>query len=192
MKKLIYLVIILLIILISGLAYLLLKNKSLENNQPPVVITNFIECLTAGNIIMESYPRQCRDLTGNIFVEDIGNELDKADLIRLDSPRPNQEIISPLIVSGQARGYWFFEGSFPVSLVNWDGLIIANGIAQAQGDWMVEDLVPFKTILTFDNPVFTGVNQEHFSHRGALILQKDNPSGLPEHDDALEIPVWFK
>jgi len=27
---------------------------------------------------------------------------------------------------------------------------------------------------------------------GTLILEKDNPSGLPEHDDSLEIPVVLK
>ena len=27
--------------------------------------------------------------------------------------------------------------------------------------------------------------------RGSLILKKDNPSGMPEHDDALEIPIFF-
>ena len=31
-----------------------------------------------------------------------------------------------------------------------------------------------------------------FSRRGFLMLKKDNPSGLPEHDDALEIPIYFK
>jgi len=147
-------------------------------------ITNFAECAAAGNPVMESYPRQCR-LGSETFIEDIGNTVEKNDLIILDSPRPNEEIASPLIVSGQARGYWFFEGSFPVILTNWDGLIIADGIATAQDEWMTEDFVPFKASLDFTAD--TGV-----SNRGSLILKKDNPSGLPENDDALEIPVFFK
>ena len=43
----------------------------------------------------------------------IGNELEKADMIRVDAPRPNQVIQSPLTVKGEARGAWFFEASFP-------------------------------------------------------------------------------
>ena len=69
-------------------------------------------------------------------------------------------------------------------LVNWDGLIIAEGHAEAQSDWMTEEFVPFKAVLTFNAPAY--------KNYGTLILRKDNPSGLPEHDDALEIPVLFR
>ena len=147
-----------------------------------LVVTNFEECLATGSAVMESYPRQCR-YEGVTYVEYIGNELEKADLIRLESPRPNQVIGSPLVITGEARGYWFFEASFPVFLTNWDGLIIAQGIATAQDEWMTGDFVPFKATLNFV------VDENVYSNRGTLILQKDNPSGLPEHDDALEIPV---
>lgn len=146
-------------------------------------INSFDDCVKAGNPIMESYPRQCR-AGSQTFTEEIGNELDKADLIRLDSPRPNQIITSPLTITGQARGTWFFEASFPVILTDWDGKIIAQTVATAQGDWMTEDFVPFSATLEFDQPAY--------GQRGALILQKDNPSGLSEYDDALEIPVLFQ
>lgn len=146
-------------------------------------INSFETCVAAGNPVMESYPRQCQ-ANGEVFVEYIGNELEKLDLIVLDNPRPNQEIESPLVVRGRARGYWFFEGDFPVILVDWDGLIISQGIAQAQGEWMNEDFVEFEAVLEFEKP--------SFDSRGSLILQKDNPSGLPENDDALEIPIVFK
>lgn len=115
--------------------------------------------------------------------EYFGNELEKKDLIRITSPRPNQAIRSPLTITGEARGYWFFEASFPVVLTDWDGLIIGQGIAQAKSDWMVTDFVPFEATLTFT------ADKNAYSNRGTLILRKDNPSGLSEHDDALEIPV---
>ena len=146
-------------------------------------INNFFDCLAVGNPVMESYPRQCR-AGDQVFVEGIGNELEKMDLIKLDQPRPNQEIESPLIVEGQARGFWFFEGDFPVILTNWDGLIIAETYATAQSDWMTEEFVRFKAEIEFAKP--------ELYNTGALILQKDNPSGLPENDDALEIPIFFK
>jgi len=146
------------------------------------LITNFAQCALAGNAIMESYPRRCR--SGDVlFLEEIGNELEKHDIIRVDYPRPNAEITSPLIIKGEARGTWFFEASFPVVLVDWDGRIISQSIAQAKSDWMTEDFVPFEATLTF------ALDKDIYSNRGALILQKDNPSGLPEHDDALEFPV---
>mgnify|MGYP001579147394 CR=1 FL=1 len=117
---------------------------------------------------------------------------EKPGLIRVFTPRPNQAISSPLIIEGEARGYWFFEATFPVVLTNWDGLIIAQHYAQAQDEWMTEEYVPFKAVLEFESPAFPGADENHFSRRGYLILQKSNPSGLPEYDDALEIPIWFK
>ena len=57
------------------------------------------------------------------------NELEKSDLIRADFPRPNQTIQSPLIVKGEARGFWFFEASFPIKLLDDNGEFIAQGIA---------------------------------------------------------------
>ena len=113
-------------------------------------------------------------------------------MIRVDSPRPEEEIFSPLAISGEARGYWFFEASFPVVLVDWDGRIIAQYYAQAKGEWMTADFVSFESVLEFESPVFLGADINHFSRRGALILKKDNPSGLSKYDDFLEIPISFK
>lgn len=107
----------------------------------------------------------------------------KSDLITLTTPAPYTRIDSPLVLNGMARGYWFFEASFPVILTDWDGLIIAEGVATADGEWMTENFVPFTATLTFTKPAF--------DERGTLILKKDNPSGLPENDNALEIPVRF-
>ena len=114
--------------------------------------------------------------------EDIGNELEKSDLIRVNTPRPNQIIQSPLLIAGEARGYWFFEASFPIKLLDGNGNLIAQTMAQARADWMTEDFVPFEAELVFSAPS-TG--------KGNLVLEKDNPSGLPEHADELRIPITF-
>lgn len=104
-------------------------------------------------------------------------------LIRVSSPRANEAISSPLTVTGEARGTWFFEATFPIVVVDWDGRIIGEGYAQAQSDWMTEAFVPFSGTVIFSHP--------SYGERGAVILQKSNPSGLPERDDAIEIPITF-
>lgn len=106
-----------------------------------------------------------------------------SDLIRIASPSPGAVIESPLTIAGEARGAWYFEASFPVVLVDWDGRIIADTFATAEGEWMTDDFVPFRASLRFEVP--------DYGERGTLILRKDNASGLPEHDDALEIPIRF-
>ncbi len=107
----------------------------------------------------------------------------------VSSPVAGEIVKSPLTVTGQAPGSWFFEGSLPVTLVNWDGLIIASGVATAEGEWMTADLVSFQTTLEFESPYKSG--DPYYMKRGALIIKKDNPSGIPENDDDKEIPVSF-
>ncbi len=113
----------------------------------------------------------------------------KADIIQVETPVGMAVITSPLSLAGRARGNWFFEASAPVSLVNWDGLIIAEGIITADGEWMTNEFVPFKGLLEFTSPFKE--DDPEFMKRGTIILQKDNPSGLSENDDSIEIPVLF-
>lgn len=145
-------------------------------------ITSFEDCQKAGYPILESYPEQCKTPDGQTFTQDIGNVLEKKDLIQIANPQPQQKITSPLTITGQARGNWFFEASFPVKLVDQNGDTLAEAIAQAQTEWMTENFVAFKATLEFPKPT---------TATGVLILQKDNPSGLPENDDWLVLPVKF-
>jgi hypothetical protein len=108
------------------------------------------------------------------------------NMIVIDQPKEGSQISSPLKVTGKARGNWYFEASFPVILTDWDGKIIAQVPAQAKGDWMTTDWVPFEATLTFTDPGAV------VSSRCFLILKKDNPSGLPANDDSREITVFFK
>lgn len=150
------------------------------DDQQNQAINSFDECVAAGYPVLESYPEQCKTPDGKSFTRDIGNELDKTDLIRITSPRPNQSVSGTVTVTGEARGSWYFEASFPVQLVNTQQKVIASSIATAEGEWMTEEFVPFKAELSVPASV---------SGKGTLILKKDNPSGLPEHDDELRVPV---
>ena len=184
MKKLLLITVVILALLILGIVWKVAKHPS--QTVTDKAATNFEECVAEGNPVMESYPRQCISKDGTHFTENVGNKLEKTDLIQLDTPHPNESIQSPLTITGRARGNWFFEGSFPIVLTDWDGKIIGEGYATAKGDWMTEDFVPFEATLTFTNGTST------YSNKGTLILKKDNPSGLPQNDDALEVPVIFE
>ncbi|MES3030842.1 MAG: Gmad2 immunoglobulin-like domain-containing protein [Patescibacteria group bacterium] len=106
------------------------------------------------------------------------------DMIVVSFPVKDSQVASPLSISGRARGMWYFEGSFPVSLKDDSGEIIAEGHVTAQGEWMTEEFVPFLGTLQFNQPVS--------GSRGILIFRKDNPSGLAQYDDAIAVPVRFK
>lgn len=102
--------------------------------------------------------------------------------IRIDKPKLDQLIQSPVEVSGEARGYWFFEASFPIRLYDANNVELSVAVAQAEGEWMTEGFVPFKAKLEFKKPT---------TETGILVLEKDNPSGLPENADELRISVRF-
>ncbi len=104
------------------------------------------------------------------------------DLIEVDGPLPGDTVTSPLIITGRARGGWYFEAIFPVTLLDASDNVIASGTAQAQSDWMTSDYVPFSATLTFSPPA---------SATGTLVLKNSNPSGEPVNDKELRIPVTF-
>lgn len=108
--------------------------------------------------------------------------LKKSKNIYIDSPKLNDQIESPLLVSGSARGSWFFEGEFPVRLKDAEGRVLAYGLAKAQGEWMTPDFVPFKLELTFDPPGTT---------RGVLVVQKSRQKE-GEVYDGFELPIRFR
>jgi hypothetical protein len=107
----------------------------------------------------------------------------RSDQIVLDLPARGAEVASPLEVRGRARGTWFFEGDFPLVLLDGRGNLVAQGFATAQGEWMTTEFVPFSAMLRFRSPE---------PGPGRLILKKDNPSDRRELDDALIVPVVFK
>jgi spore germination protein GerM len=103
--------------------------------------------------------------------------------IQIDTPESNTVITSPLVISGQAKGTWFFEGSFPIKLIGENGKVIAQGIASAQSEWMTDNLVPFKAQLKYSAGTST---------IGMLVFTNDNPSGLPENEKEFGVPVRFR
>lgn len=105
---------------------------------------------------------------------------DLSDFVRVDVPDP---ATSPLRVTGEARGVWFFEATFPIELLGPDGVAIASGRATATGDWMTTGFVPFEAEIPYEieAPVVA-----------TLVLRRDNPSGLPQNDAAAAYPVTLR
>jgi hypothetical protein len=114
--------------------------------------------------------------------EESGLSTSYKDLIEVISFKATDRIESPLVVTGRARGPWYFEASFPVELVDVEGTVVASGIATAQGAWMTEEFVPFSTTLTFEKPKTAS---------GTLRLKKSNPSGDPANEDVYEVKVRY-
>ena len=103
-----------------------------------------------------------------------------ADVIRIESPLPGETVGTTFEVTGEARGPWYFEASFPVSVEDTSGRVIVQTHAQALGEWMTEAFVPFKATVKV-------LGQE--GKDAVLVIKNDNPSGLPEHEKEVRIPI---
>lgn len=115
--------------------------------------------------------------------ESVASSSAKSNLIFVKTPQSNDIVQSPLATNGEARGNWFFEADFPVRVFDEDGTELGVGIARANGEWMTPDFVPFRAVVQFRAPK---------GDRGTVVFQKNNPSDLREHDDALRISVRFR
>ena len=140
MKKIL---VVLIAIVSVGLFSFLLFKKSAE-----IDITNFEECAKKYPV-MESYPSVCVTPDGKRFTDNIGNEFTLIDSITVSSPRPGYKVSSPVVIQGEARGYWFFEGQMNVEFRDVTGKILGEGAVTADSDWLTEEFVPFSGILNY-------------------------------------------
>jgi hypothetical protein len=173
------------IILAFGGLVLVALNRFTPNDggNSPLTVNDFSSCALAGNLVTESFPRQCIS-NGKTFVESAPNGAPaQPPLIVMTAPAKGAPITSPTTIKGYARGYWYFEASFPVRIEDAEGAVIAVGPAQAQSEWMTEEYVPFSVTLSWKHRPSTAT--------GTIVLMKDNPSGLPENDDSIRVPISF-
>jgi len=112
--------------------------------------------------------------------QDDNTKKENTDLIKVTKPERNAVVTSPLKIEGEARGTWFFEGSFPVKLLDEKGQLVAQGIATAKDEWMTEDFVPFTAELNYTLAT---------AQFGTLVLMRDNPSDLPQNSQEITLPL---
>lgn len=112
----------------------------------------------------------------------IKSQIEVPGLITVTSPKSYQKISSPLTITGQARGQWYFEGTAPVRLEDSSGQTIAKGHIAALEAWTTENWIRFSGELEFETPE---------TQTGTLILENTNQSGFPENPYSLSLPVKF-
>lgn len=103
--------------------------------------------------------------------------------VEIDAPQPNDSVSSPLHVKGRARGFWFFEASLPISVLDINKKVLAKIPVQAKGEWMTENFVEFETDIAFTKPQ---------TENGFLLIENDNPSGLSQNAKIFMVPIRFK
>jgi Immunoglobulin-like domain of bacterial spore germination len=188
-RTLILIVLLAVIVIGSGL-YLLMRPQVAVT--PPAAVLSFQACVEAGYPVTEGTPRQCVTPDGRTYVqeptlEDLAKKITYKNAtindIVVTNPTPGAVTGKTFTVTGKARGPWYFEASFPVRVLDGNGNVLATGVAKAQGDWMTTEFVPFTVSITVPGA---------YIGPATLVLQKDNPSGLPEKDASISFPFTIQ
>jgi hypothetical protein len=180
MKKIVF------IIIFIAIAVVVWAGIKKEDTGTPTVLS-FADCVAAGYPITGQNPRQCKTPDGRTYAEEIAVKPTyinaSPDNIVVDLPFPGAVTGKTFSVTGKARGTWYFEASFPIEVKDKDGKTIAQLPAQAQGEWMTTEFVPFNVVVS--------VPQTYIGP-ATLILHKDNPSGLPQNDASISFPITIE
>jgi hypothetical protein len=124
------------------------------------------------------------DKAGVIYkIQYLGNGTSSVSTdIKIENLKENEAVSSPLKITGQAKGTWFFGASFPVEIYDSNWKRLGQSYAQAKGEWMTSNFVAFESNINFEKPT---------TEAGWLVFKKDNPSGLPQNDAEYHYPVKF-
>ncbi|MBX4199921.1 Gmad2 immunoglobulin-like domain-containing protein [Candidatus Parcubacteria bacterium] len=163
---------ILIIVVLVGGWYLYKRNES------PTPLPN-----TTDNTGTNSTDNGNSSSTPSTVTRSVGSPATANDIV-VTTPKQGDSIISPITVTGKARGTWYFEASAPVVIIDTTGATLGQGTIQAQSDWMTTDFVPFKGTINFTHATGTVA--------GALVFLNDNPSGQASTSKYLVVPIFFK
>jgi hypothetical protein len=98
------------------------------------------------------------------------------------SPNISTPLSSPQKIIGLIDKSWVFEAAFPIELFNSQNKNLFQGSASAP-DWLegTSTFTQFSATLKFSTT----------DKSGYLKIKNDNPSGLPQNDKSISIPVIF-
>lgn len=114
--------------------------------------------------------------TNGVTSEILGN---KDDLVHF-SILPGQKVSGMVSYAGSVKNAYFFEANILINVLDANKNLLKGGYAMATTDWMTVEPVVFSGSIDF-----TGLPKGP----AYIEIHNDNPSGLPENDKNILIPV---
>lgn len=148
-------------------------------NHKVTIASILVIALVFGYLFIVNPERKTLDGGANI-VKKIKYINSSKDLIDVTLPTPGAVVGKSFSVTGQARGTWYFEASFPVLVLGKDGEVLDQIPAAAESDWMTENFVPFRADIEIPDG-YTGP--------ATVVLKNDNPSGDPARDKSISFDI---
>lgn len=146
-------------------------------------IKSFEDCAEAGNLVVETKPRECHTKNQQIFIE-VYNGVILEDVIKTTSPKPNQIVTSPFKLEGEAVGGWYYNDQLMARLEDDNGKVIATKPVKALESTKTDGYVPFVAAITY-------VRADVGTPKGKLIIERTNTEFSRGELGPLVIPVEF-
>lgn len=96
---------------------------------------------------------------------------------------PGAKVSGKMTATGSVKGAYFFEANLVMQILDANKNVLRSFPGSATTDWMTSEPVSFTTDLDF-----TGLAKGP----GYIRIHNDNPSGLPENDRSIDIPVTIE
>ena len=126
----------------------------------------------------------CYQMTSICEDKDVLNlNSEKGTKLSLEGIRKGDTVDMGTVIKGTVTGDWYFEGEFPVRVLDSEMRILDTLIAHAQEDWMTDEQVTFEVELDFDLTETSDIT---------LRFEKSNPSGLAENADHIDFSIKVK
>src|SRR3989344_4444890 len=139
--------------------------------EPEITITNFDECVLAGNPVMESYPRQCMDSDGQTFVEEIVmQELGVfPETMNYTSQAPTIDEVKGYFVDEIADGiYWLVGGGYQTMFVTTGEGVIAVDAPEPIGENYLKAIAEV-TSEPVTHMIYSHSHQDHTGAAGQIF-----------------------
>jgi len=172
------------LLIILGLVFVFFYTQEMrKQNMSPENVLSYEDCVDAGYPVSEMQPPRCTTPDGRTYAKEIAPDITyvnaDADMITVELPFPGAVTGTEFAIVGKARGQWFSEGVFPITILDSDGQLMAKVIARAESDWMTTEFVPFRAYVMISGA---------YAGNATLVLEKDNPSGLEENAASMSFP----
>ncbi len=99
-------------------------------------------------------------------------------------PQAQQKILPPLTITGQARGYWFYNNEFPVIVYDSTDTAIAYGVAKTTADTNTKEFLPFTAVI--EEYTFLPAKK-----RGYILFQRSTGDIQQGRQNTARVPIQF-
>ncbi|MDQ3075805.1 MAG: Gmad2 immunoglobulin-like domain-containing protein [bacterium] len=163
-------IIFVIVLVIVGVIIFFLQRKApvvVAPEETPVVEVPIVEEPSKEEPIVTTIPN--RPMSGNV-----------ADLVSF-SIKPNTKVPKGILsYRGSIKGAYFFEANILINILDANKKLLKASNAMATTEWMTVEPVEFE-----GNISFAGLP----SGPAYFEIHNDNPSGLPENDKSVLIPI---